>query len=140
MKRHFPLILLLLSLSCFSQKKNEKVVLGYACGYSGSPTEVIIKFGKLLHDKKYKAIRSLLFSKEPAENFIAVVICKRLAHKSLIKLTELELNRIAELYRSKEKVPLCGGCTYSDEIELTKILNSKPEMFAAIDYFFHDEE
>lgn len=134
------LILLLFSLSCFSQVKEEKVWFGTSCGYSGSETEVVIKFAKLLYDKNYIKIRSSLFSKIPAENFIAVVICKRLAHKNLIELNELELKKIGELYQSKEKVPICGGCTYSEEIELTKLLNSKKDMFFAIDYYFHDEK
>jgi hypothetical protein len=140
MKGIFVLIIITFSLTCFAQKKEQKVVLGYACGYSGSPTDVIIKFANLLHDKKYESIKAFLFSKVPAENFLAIVICKRLAHKNIIKLTEIELKKISELYKSKEKIPICGGCTYSDEIELYKILNSKPEMFAAIDYFFHDEK
>ena len=134
------LILLLFSLSCFSQVKEEKVRFGISCGYSGSETEVVIKFAILLSEQKYKSIRGFLFSKIPAENFIAVVICKRLAHKKIIDLTKVELNRIAELYQSKEKVPVCGGCTYSEEIELTKLLNSKKDMYYAIDYYFHDEK
>ena len=140
MRRLSVLILLVFSFSCFSQKKEEKVVLGYYCGYSGSGTEVVSKFSKLLYDKKYKTIRESLFSKIPAENFLAVVICKRLAHKKIITLTENETKRITELYQSKEKIPICGGCTYSEEVELTKMLNSKEEMFSAIDYYFHDEE
>jgi hypothetical protein len=139
MKRLFTLILFV-SLSSFSQKKEERVVLGFYCGYSGSGTEVVGKFGELLYNKNYKDIRNLLFSKIPADNFLAIVICKRLAYKNLIKLTEVESKRIAELYKSKEKIPVCGGCTYSGEEELGKMLNSKPEMFAAIDYYFHDEE
>jgi len=134
------LILLMFSLSCFSQVKEEKVWFGNSCGYSGSETEVVIKFAKLLYDKNYIKIRNSLFSKIPAENFIAVVICKRLAHKNLIELNELELKKIGELYQSKEKVPVCGGCTYSEEVELTKLLNSKKDMFYAIDYYFHDEK
>ena len=98
MRRLSVLILLVFSFSCFSQKKEEKVVLGYYCGYSGSGTEVVSKFSKLLYDKKYKTIRESLFSKIPAENFLAVVICKRLAHKKIITLTENETKRITELF------------------------------------------
>ena len=116
------------------------MIFGYYCGYSGSGTPVVYKFAELLYKKKYKAIREFLFSEDPAENFISVVICKRLAHKNIIELTENELKRITELYKSKEKIPICGGCTYSDQVELGKMLNSKTEMFAAIDYYFHDEE
>jgi len=140
MKELSILILLLFSLSCFSQVKEEKVWFGTSCGYSGSGTEVVIKFADLLFDKNYIRIRNALFSKIPAENFIAVVICKRLAHKKLIELNEAELKRITELYQSKEKVPVCGGCTHWEEIELTKLLNSKKDMFYAIDYYFHDEK
>lgn len=139
MKRLY-VILLMFSLSCFSQTKQEKVVLGYYCGYSGSGTPVVYKFAELLFEKKYKTIRELLFSKTPAENFLTIVICKRLAHKKIIKLTETELNRITELYKSKEKIRVCGGCTYSREIELNAMLNSREDMFSAIDYYFHDEE
>ena len=52
MKKIYLILLLLVSISAFSQRKSEKEILGYACGYSGEPTSVIIKFGGLLYDKK----------------------------------------------------------------------------------------
>ena len=140
MKRLYVLIVLLISVSCFSQKKQELALLGYYCGYSGSGTPVVIRVGELLFEKKYKTIRTLLFSKNPAENFLAVVITSRLAHKDKIKLTETELKRINELYKSKEKIRLCSGCTGSGEMELDSMLNSKEEVFAAMDYYFQFEE
>jgi len=132
----FIIICFLFSFSVFSQKREEKVTLGYYCGYSGSGTSVVIKFAQLLYDKKYKTLKELLHSKIPAENFLSVVICKRLALKKIITLTELELKRIDELFHSKEKVPICGGCTFFEEVELTKLLNSNEEVFSAMDYFF----
>ena len=136
MKKIYLIFLFLVSIPVFSQQSAEKVTLGYACGYGGSETPVIIKFANLLHAKEHKQIRALLYSKIPAENFLAVVISKRLADKKTITLTEVELKRIDELYKSTKEVPLCGGCTYYKEIELTKLLNSKENVAETIEYFF----
>lgn len=136
MKKIYLILLLLVSIPTFSQQKSEKEILGYACGYSGEPTSVIIKFGNLLHDKKYKSIKALLYSKIPVENFLAVVISNKLAAKKNMTLTKSELERMDELYKSTEKVPICGGCTYYKEIELNKLLKSKEDVRQATDYFF----
>lgn len=136
MKKIYLILLILVSISAFSQRKSEKEILGYACGYSGEPTSVIIKFGGLLYDKKYKSIKALLYSKIPVENFLAVVISKKLADKKNITLTKSEMERIDELHKSTEKVPICGGCTYYKEIELNKLLKSKEDVHEATDYFF----
>lgn len=136
MKKIYLLLLVLVSISAFSQRRSEKETLGYTCGYSGEPTSVIIKFGGLLYDKKYKSIKALLYSEIPVENFLAVVISKKLADKKIITLTQSELKRIDELYKSAEKVPVCGGCTYYKEIELKELLNSKKEVKEVRDYFF----
>ncbi|WP_277012944.1 hypothetical protein [Flavobacterium lindanitolerans] len=136
MKKIYLILLLLVSISAFSQRKSEKEILGYACGYSGEPTSVIIKFGGLLYEKKYKSIKALLYSKIPVENFLAVVISKKLADKKNITLTKSEMERIDELHKSTEKVPICGGCTYYKEIELNKLLKSKEDVHEATDYFF----
>lgn len=136
MKKIHLILLLMVSISTFSQQRSEKEILGYTCGYSGSPTSVIIKFGNLLHDKKYKSIKALLYSKIPVENFLAVVISNKLADKKIITLTQSELERIDELYKSSEKIPICGGCTYYKEIELNKLLKSKEDVREATSYFF----
>lgn len=136
MKKIYLILLLLVSISAFSQRKSEKEILGYSCGYSGEPTSVIIKFGNLLYEKKYKSIKALLYSKIPVENFLAVVISKKLADKKNITLTKSEMERIDELHKSTEKVPICGGCTYYKEIELNKLLKSKEDVHEATDYFF----
>jgi hypothetical protein len=136
MKKIHLILLLLVSIPTFSQQKSEKEILGYSCGYSGEPTSVIIKFGGLLYDKKYKSIKELLYSKIPVENFLAVVISKKLADKKNITLTKSEMERIDELYKSAEKVPICGGCTYYKEIELNKLLKSKEDVREATSYFF----
>jgi len=46
------------------------------------------------------------------------------------------MERIDELYKSAEKVPICGGCTYYKEIELKELLNSKKEVNGVTSYFF----
>lgn len=136
MKKIYLILLLLVSIPTFSQQKSEKEILGYSCGYSGEPTSVIIKFGGLLYNKKYKSIKALLYSKIPVENFLAVVISKKLADKKNITLTKSEMERIDELHKSAEKVPICGGCTYYKEIELKELLNSKKEVNGVTSYFF----
>ena len=135
MKKSLLFFLILFSLSIYSQNKSEET-LGYYCGYSGSQTKLVLKFDSLLFEKKYKSIKSLLFSKIPGENFLAVVLCRRLAHEKIITLTKLESERMAELFKSKEKVPLCGGCTYHEEIEISKLLANQENTTMAMNFFF----
>ncbi|WP_298307955.1 hypothetical protein [Flavobacterium sp.] len=135
MKKLFYLFLILFSLSNYSQTKSEET-LGYACGYSGSETKLVSKFDSLLFEKKYKSIKSLLFSKIPGENFLAVVLCRRLANEKIITLTKLETERITQLFKSEQKVPLCGGCTYNEEIEISKLLANQENTTAAMEFFF----
>ena len=136
MKKKLILLFTFLSFLAFSQSKKENPTLGYYCGYSGSATQVVKKISDLIYKKDYKTIKSLLYSKIPAENFLAVVLCRRFAYQKIITLSETDSKRITELFKSKEKIPLCGGCTEHDEVELSKMLSEQQNITNAVEYFF----
>jgi|GEM_PF-4508301 len=138
MKRTLIISFLLISIASVCQTREEKV-LGYYCGYSGSSTPVVRDATLLLVKKDYKSLRRLLYANSAAENFLGVVICKRLEYLKLIKLTQDEKNQIFELSKSDRKIPTCGGCTEHDDVALSKMLNSKSDVFFAIDYFFGEK-
>lgn len=133
MKIKIVLVFLLITSSVSSQENN---VLGFYCGYSGSGTVVVKNVSDLLFHKNYNAIRGLLYSKVPAENFLGVIVCKRLAYDKKLTLTPADLTKIEELLKSREKVQICGGCTYHEEVELSKLLHSQEEITSTNEYFF----
>ena len=88
MKIKISLFFLLITTLVYSQENN---VLGFYCGYSGSGTVVVDNVSYLLSHKNYNAIRRLLYSKVPAENFLGVIVCKRLAYDKKLTLTPTDL-------------------------------------------------
>ena len=93
MKNLYIILLILVYSFAFTQQSNNNVTLGYYCGYSGNGTPIVNNVSELLLAKKYKSIKSSLYSKIPAENFLGYAICKRLEFKKLITFTELDLKK-----------------------------------------------
>lgn len=137
MKIKISLLFLLITALVYSQENN---VLGFYCGYSGSGTVVIQNVSNLLSHKNYNEIKGLLYSKVPAENFLGVIVCKRLAYDKNLTLTSTDLTKIEELLKSTKKVQICGGCTYHEEVELSKLLHSQEEITSTNQYFFESND
>jgi len=67
----------------------------------------------------------MLYSKNAAENFLAVVVCEKLNEKQKIKLSKKDLQKIAEHYESDKTVEVCGGCTFMGLVKLSVLLKNQ---------------
>lgn len=136
MKRVFLILFVVISFHAYSQKSKQDLPLGFFCGYSGSETKVVENAANLLYEKKYDSIVELLYSESPAENYLGIVLCKKLELEKLIILKKVDLDRISILSKSSNIVPTCGGCTERKKIKLSRLLKSKEYNFETEDYFF----
>jgi hypothetical protein len=112
---------------CFGQFEDYNNTIGFVCGGSGSSTPIIHRVFKKMEQKKYNKIIAMLYSKNPAENFLAVVLCEKLNEKEKIKLKEKDLQKIAEHYNSEKTIEVCGGCTFMEFVKLSILLKNEDE-------------
>ncbi len=117
-----------LTFSVYSQTEIPKTMLGFACGGAGSSTKSVSKVYNYIVEKKYDKVVKLLYSKNTAEKFLAVVICEKLAEKNKVKLSPKDLAEIKNLYSSNEDVYVCGGCTFQGNLKMSVLLNAKEDM------------
>jgi len=127
LKKITLIIFILSTFCCYSQFKDYNNTIGFMCGGAGSSTPIVNRAYNLLEEKKYEEITSMLFSKNPAENFLAVILCEKLKENGVLILSEKQAKRIAKLYKSNKKVEVCGGCTFMGFVKLSLLLNSKDE-------------
>lgn len=119
--------LLFLTFFCFGQFKDYNNTVGFICGSTGSSTRIVKKFYQKIENKNYNAIKAMLYSKNAAKNFLAVILCEKLREKSKIKLKDKDLKKIAELYQSERTVEICGGCTFIKFVKLSVLLKNEDE-------------
>tara|TARA_R110002012_G_scaffold321209_1_gene548162 strand:- start:5633 stop:6061 length:429 start_codon:yes stop_codon:yes gene_type:complete len=99
------------SFSVIGQENSlDKLLVGFACGESGKPTQLVEKMSKLIKDKKYNEIESFLNSKNSGEIYLAIIIIERLVVKDLYTLNERQETLISRLKTSPIPVRNCLGC------------------------------
>jgi galactitol-specific phosphotransferase system IIB component len=121
------IIFILSTFCCYSQFKDYNNTIGFVCGGTGSSTPIVNRVYNLLEEKKYEEITSMLYSENPAENFLAVILCEKLKENGVLILSEKQEKRISKLYKSNKKVEVCGGCTFMGFVKLSLLLNNKDE-------------
>jgi hypothetical protein len=122
--------------SCQSEKKDNVSVstptqvksidpplIGFGCGGSGNETKPVELFSELLTEKNYTEIRKKLFSSDPAEKYLATIVCKKLQEKKLIELSKNETKQIQINKRNKDIVSTCSGCTDRDELTVQQLFD-----------------
>ena len=113
------------SFSTYSQAGNPETAVGFECGGAGSSTKPVQKVYGHLDKKEYINIVKLLYSKNTAEKFLAIIVCEKLAEKKKVKLNAKDLEIIKYSYSSDEFVYVCEGCDYDDKFKLSILLNAK---------------
>lgn len=103
--------------------KNEMV--GFACYFEGSESKTVEKFAEKLKSENYKWISKKLNSKNNAEKYMSVITLEKLTELGKYKLTQTELNLIAEIKKSTELVSVCSGCTYFQKVELKNMFTDE---------------
>jgi hypothetical protein len=124
----FISILLLICISHCSLAQdnlNTKQMVGFGCYFSGQQTKPVIKVAKLIEDKKYKDISSLLNSKNEGERYLAVITLQRLADTGKYQLSQTEKELIEKAKLSDDLVSVCSGCTYFDKVPMKTMLSEK---------------
>jgi hypothetical protein len=100
-------------------------MVGFGCYFSGQQTKPVIKVAKLIEDKKYKDISSLLNSKNEGERYLAVITLQRLADTGKYQLSQTEKELIEKAKLSDDLVSVCSGCTYFDKVPMKTMLSEK---------------
>lgn len=122
--------------SCQTQKKETKKIdhptqsktvdppiIGFGCFADGSETNPVQLFSKLLSEKNYTEVKNRLYHSDPAEKYLATIVCLRLQEKKLIELSKDEEIRIKTNKQSKDIVELCSGCTEHDELTVRELFD-----------------
>lgn len=99
--------------------------IGFACYESGRMSPIVAEFTKDLSDKNYKSLRNKLFSPKSGEIYLATIICQKLSHSGIIKLTKTEENQIKINQNKKDSISTCSGCTAFENFTINKLINDK---------------
>ncbi len=86
-------------------------LLGFACGESGEPSEVVQNADKIIQSQNFDKFRDIVINGNTAEKYLAVFVLEFLQEKDLIKLTEAEKELINKAKESRALVAYCSGCT-----------------------------
>lgn len=106
------ILFLLLPKSTFGQDDvNSKELVGYGCGYGGEMSIPAQRVSKQLRAKEYEQISNLLVSKNPAEQYLSVIVLERLDSLNLYELSEAEKVSVGKIKKSYDQVSFCSGCT-----------------------------
>lgn len=97
-------------------------VIGFSCGYAGSPTESVVLIDKLVERKNYDELLRVLNYDDKGVKCLAVIICELLELKEKIKLTIENKERIRDVYNCKEKICICSGCAQYQEMTISDIV------------------
>ncbi len=129
---HLILVLSVLNISAYAQettqnddsnaKREWTKSIGYACGFTGSPSDVVVHFGNLLEEKKYDEIVDYLNSENPAENYMALIISERLEGVEVYTFSEAENQRREMIANMDVNIPYCSGCTEFSEVPLKDLI------------------
>ena len=119
--------MLLCSVFVNAQDPKPEEIVAFACGFAGQPSDAVVKISRLVQARQYGKVSQLLNSGNNAEKFLAVVSIERLVFKGRYQIEAAERKQIEMIKTSNEKVSVCSGCTYFDEISLS-------DMFEEVDY------
>ncbi len=126
LKINYLLPLLFLALTIAQAQETDKYnKIGFTCCTPEKQSKPVGYVSRLILDRKLKPVMQLLFSDNPAENFLAVIACESMQEKGLVVLNKKKLKRIAELYRSKRTISVCSGCFFSGDVTISDLLNKK---------------
>ena len=106
---------------------NHEELIGFGCYAGGTYSDVVYEVTFDLEKNKYKKVIKKLTSKNPEEQYLAVIVAERLAESNQYLLTAENKALIKKAYHSKALVSVCSGCSYFDKVELGKLLEKNDE-------------
>ena len=108
----------------------QEELVGFACFFSGMPSDPVLKITEKLHQEQYSVIAKMLSSENSAEQYMAVITLEKLDQLNMYNLTEIDKSEIKKIKQSTKLVSVCSGCTYMDTLELREMFTSKMQDFA----------
>ncbi|KGL64037.1 hypothetical protein [Polaribacter sp. Hel1_85] len=125
MHRFITLFLLIFFLNSYAQEKvTLDKAIGNSCFFSGRPTPIVKEFFNLIDSLSYRKIKKELFSKNPENKLLSLLILVELERLETFKLTQKQKEQIQIIKNSNEKVLVCSGCTFLKEIPLKDYFKS----------------
>lgn len=114
-----------LNSACAQDKMNLNEMVGFACGFAGTPTETVKEMGQRLQKKDYKWISKKLSSDNNAERYMAAISLEKLDELGKYDISSIEKSQITEIKQSDEFVYVCSGCTFFQKVKLKDLFTSK---------------
>lgn len=116
----------------WDSKNWDRKSLGFGCGIGGQMTKPVSRVSKLLTKRNFKKLRQLLFSEVTSEQYLSTFVLEKLSDKGILKLSDIEQNKIQKIKSSEQKVPICSGCTYWDERPLNELFDVKTKDIVSV--------
>ena len=132
----FTLPLILNAQFNFDSKDWEKQTIGFGCGAGGSMTDLTVNFHYLFATKDFNGIKEKLDSKIPAEKFLSAFTLLKLEKKKELNLDKLILDKIENIKKLTDTVPVCSGCTYWKTVPLNELWNKKHPIYKSAESWF----
>ncbi|OJJ23470.1 hypothetical protein BKI52_03655 [marine bacterium AO1-C] len=139
-KKLYTVLLFLATFPAFSQSDIIKNGIGFGCSASASYSLPVQHMTRLLINRENQAIRKLLYSKKPANQFLAVFVMEKLKRKRKMILNAKEVERIPQIKNSTQTVGICLGCSYWDKVPLNVLfekLKKHSQYLGGKDWFRH---
>ena len=102
-----------------------KNFISFACNANGMPSENTFKYMDLIISERYDLIEKLLYSDNPSNQFLSVIILEFLEKKRKITINDIVKKQISGIKQSEEIISVCRGCTYHNQLSLKELLTTK---------------
>lgn len=100
-------------------------MIGFSCGWAGTPSETVETFTTKLISKNYDWIAKQLTSKNTAYKYMSVITLEKLIELGTYTLNDTQLKLIVDIKKSSELVTVCSGCTYFQKVEMKHMFTVK---------------
>ena len=106
---------------------NDEESVGFGCSIDGRSTAPVHEMTQLFTNKRFDEIRQWLHSDTLARQFVAIIVLEKLSDEKKLELTQAETEKISAIKNSEEKVAVCAGCTYWDEVTMKELFREHHE-------------
>ena len=85
-------------------------MVGFACGYSGEPSEAVQKASEVIQARDFDKFTDFLINGNAAEQYLAVVVLQYLDKEEIRTLKDSDKTLIDAASKSRALVAYCAGC------------------------------
>ena len=99
-----------------------KNFISFACSVNGMPSENTFRYMDLIISERSDLIEKLLYSDNPSNQFLSVIILEFLEKKRKITINDIVKKQISGIKQSEKIISVCRGCTYHNQLSLKELL------------------